>query len=116
MRRHGCTGCAVQRHRRRNWTDKTNWLSKKPIGEWHGVTTDDDGRVTRLSFSNNKLSGALPAELGDLSALESLSLDSNRLSGSIPAEWGDLSNLTELRLNGNQLSGSIPAEWATSAT
>ena len=31
-----------------NWTDKTNWNSDKPIGEWYGVTTDDDGRVHRV--------------------------------------------------------------------
>ena len=42
-----------------NWTDKTNWLSKKPIGEWHGVTTDSDGRVTRLILSGNNLNGSI---------------------------------------------------------
>ena len=29
-----------------NWTNNHNWLSEAPIGEWYGVTTDDDGRVT----------------------------------------------------------------------
>ena len=31
-----------------NWTNDTNWLSDRPIGEWYGVTTDASGRVTEL--------------------------------------------------------------------
>ena len=29
-----------------NWENNSNWLSDAPLGEWFGVTTDDDGRVT----------------------------------------------------------------------
>ena len=93
-----------------NWTDNTNWLSDLPVGEWHGVTTDQSGRVTHIYLGDNRLGGSIPAELGDLSALNTLYLDDNRLSGSIPPELGDLSNLTDLRLNGNQLSGRISSE------
>ena len=31
-----------------NWNRSDNWLSDAPIGEWEGVTTDDDGRVIAL--------------------------------------------------------------------
>ena len=31
-----------------NWGVNTNWLSDKPLGEWYGVETDADGRVTEL--------------------------------------------------------------------
>ena len=31
-----------------NWTNNTNWLSDRPIREWHGVTNDANGRVTGL--------------------------------------------------------------------
>ena len=41
-----------------NWTDNTNWLSDKPVGEWHGVTTGAGGRVTSLSLGNNGLDRA----------------------------------------------------------
>ena len=93
-----------------NWTNNTNWLSDIPIGEWHGVTTDEDGRVTSLGLEHNQLSGSIPPELGGLSSLTWLSLWDNQLSGSIPPELGNLSGLAELHLRANQLSGEIPAE------
>ena len=52
-----------------NWVGSANWLSDAPLGEWEGVTTNDDGRVTRLTLSFNALSGEIPAELGRLSNL-----------------------------------------------
>ena len=36
-----------------NWRNNTNWLSDAPMGEWHGVTTDDNGRVAHLSLDFN---------------------------------------------------------------
>ena len=96
-----------------NWTDKENWLSDEPLGEWQGVTTDDEGRVTQLHLWENNLVGTIPAELGQLSSLTSLELQINKLSGSIPAELGNLSNLTVLYLWENQLSGEIPPELSS---
>ena len=93
-----------------NWTNNSNWLSEKPIGQWHGVTTNSAGEVTHLALRINNLSGSLPAALGQLDALQVLSLDRNSLSGSLPAELGQLSNLTRLAMNRNSLSGSIPSE------
>ena len=68
-----------------------------------------------VSFSShvgdgNSLSGPIPGELGDLSALRLLMLDRNDLSGTIPPRLGELSALTWLNLNDNDLSGPIPAE------
>ena len=59
------------------WQDNTNWLSDKPLREWHGVTTDDNGRVTELILIRNNLTGALPPELGDLTHLTWLNLAHN---------------------------------------
>ncbi len=91
-----------------NWTSNDNWLSNRPIGEWHGVTTDRSDRVTELSLEINQLSGEIPAELGNLASLVDLMLSVNQLSGEIPAELGRLANLQELDLSDNQLSGCIP--------
>ena len=118
-----------------NWTNNTNWLSDRPIGEWHGVTTDGDGRVTILRLGGNELSGPLPPELGSLThlkelrlgndndltgeilselsrltRLEVLDLGGSEMSGAIPAWLGDLSSLRGLYLDGNKFTGGIPAE------
>ena len=117
-----------------NWTNRTNWLSDRPLGEWHGVTTDARGRVNslnlignglsgpitpelgnlpnlrRLELAGNNLSGVIPSKLGSLSSLQVLYLRNNQLSGPIPVELGNLPNLERLLLEGNQLSGEIPEE------
>ena len=98
-----------------NWEDNTNWLSDKPLGEWKGVTTDENGRVTHLALAENGLSGALPASLGDLAYLEVLTFFRNELSGSLPSSLGNLTNLTGLELDFNDLSGSVPS-WLGNLT
>ena len=93
-----------------NWSNNSNWLSDTPIGQWHGVTINDEGQVTTLTLVENRLSGELPSDLGSLAKLESLYLWSNRLEGEIPPEMGRLSNLTEMAIQDNQLTGEIPSE------
>ena len=93
-----------------NWIESGDWLSDRPIGEWYGVATDDEGRVIELLLGDNRLSGPIPPELGSLSNLLQLILSFNQLNGGIPAELGSLSNLQSLWLYSNQLSGGIPAE------
>ena len=41
------------------WINNDNWLSDLPLSEWHGVSVDDDGRVTSLFLSNNGLVGKM---------------------------------------------------------
>ena len=99
-----------------NWNDNNNWLSDVPISEWHGVTTDDNGRVTALELDINKLRGEIPPELGNLANLEDLVLGDNKLRGEIPPELGNLATLRELDLSSNQLTGEIPPELGNLAT
>ena len=91
-----------------NWTNSDNWLSDTPLSDWHGIKTDDDGRVTEIYLIGNNLSGQIPAALGKLNHLEGLYLARNDLSGSIPTELGDLSSLRTLMLFDNELTGTIP--------
>ena len=67
-----------------NWNDNTNWKSDKPLDQWYGITTDNNGRVTRIDLSNNNLTGSIPSELDNFTNLLILYLDHNNLSGSIP--------------------------------
>ncbi len=96
-----------------SWITRTNWLSGRPLDEWHGVTTDSGGRVTALNLVSNRLVGALPAALGDLTNLRRLILGGNGLTGEIPPELAGLSNLQRLYLNHNRLTGEIPPELAS---
>ncbi|MXZ46589.1 MAG: hypothetical protein F4Z08_06320, partial [Chloroflexi bacterium] len=48
------------------WSNSTNWLSDRPLHEWHGVTADHCGRVTDLFLQLQQLRGAIPPELGNL--------------------------------------------------
>jgi hypothetical protein len=93
-----------------NWSYNENWLSDQPMGEWDGVETGRDGRVTRLWLESNELNGEIPSELGDLPSLVGLWLWGNDLSGEIPGELGSLTNLVNLSLGGNQLRDQIPPE------
>ena len=90
------------------WEDNTNWLSTAPLSEWDGVTTDDEGRVTRLYLSVNQLTGTIPEALGQLEYLEYLDLSYNELTGPIPETLGHLEKLQDLNLSYNELTGPIP--------
>ena len=94
-----------------NWINSGNWLSDAALSDWHGITTDDEGRVTEIYLIGNNLEGEIPAELGKLSHLEGLYLARNELSGSIPPELGDLYNLEVLMLFDNDLTGAIPYQF-----
>ncbi len=76
--------------------------------------------LTTLELQDNRLTGSIPPELGDLEVLEILWLDDNDLSGPISAEfvrsafWYDWSSdrdpLTFLFADNNRCSGPAPAE------
>ena len=72
-----------------SWQNDTNWLSNGQLGEWHGVSTDADGRVAGLSLLGNQLSGAIPSELANLDNLRALSLGNNQFSGCVPVKLFD---------------------------
>ena len=93
------------------WLTSRNWLSgKAPQSRGTGSPRTDDGRVTELWLWGNNLRGPIPAELGELTKLQTLYLRSNRLTGLVPVELGDLTNLRRLYLGSNQLTGPIP-DW-----
>ena len=83
------------------------WPEAARPEHWEGVTMEN-GRVVQLVLEDFDLTGAVPAEIGRLSALTELHLGDNQLT-SVPAEIGQLAVLEVLDLGGNQLT-SVPAE------
>ena len=94
-----------------SWYNSDGWLTDAPIGNWHGVETDDTGRVTSLRLGGNNLTGDIPPELGGLADLTVLVVEENDLNGPIPPEIGRLSRLEELWATESNLTGPIPAEF-----
>ncbi len=109
-----------------NWTNKTNWLSDKPLNEWCYITTDSEtGRVNSLAIRNSEnLRGYMSEEVYKLTELKELYLFNMEpqtfrveptsgiknlqkleflyleLTSNIPNEIFDLINLTYLQLRG----------------
>ena len=86
-------------------TATLNWAEDLAMTSWDGIIDSyvtsiagDPPRVTGLNLRDKALSGIIPPELGQLSALTSLYLDindgvetnDNNLSGAIPKELGQL--------------------------
>ncbi len=103
-------------------TGNLNWSANVPIVNWDGITVGGTPkRVTRLELrvrGTTRVTGTIPADLGNLTNLEVLSIygastSDNQpigLTGTIPAKLGNLINLQELTLHQHQLSGTIPVE------
>ncbi|KMT05714.1 hypothetical protein BVRB_7g167230 [Beta vulgaris subsp. vulgaris] len=65
-----------------------------------------------LQLPSANLSGTIPRELGELSALQTLYLGVNSLSQGVPLELGYSSSLTDVDFGQNLLTGSLsPSIW-----
>ena len=86
-----------------------NWSADLPINRWHGITVrGSPPRVVEIKLSSRPVSGRIPPEFGQLSALTELNFRGNDLTGGIPPELAELSELRHLDLHGNPLGGTIP--------
>ena len=83
------------------------WPEDEQPEHWEGVTMEH-GRVVALELEEFGLTGAVPAEIGQLTSLTELNFGGNTLT-SVPAEIGQLTSLVGLYLKNNQLT-SVPAE------
>ena len=101
-----------------SWIDSSGWTDASvPMCLWYGVTCQGNS-ITTIALHQNRLSGTLPASLGNLTALSDLSalaqlsildLSSNQLNGTLPLSWSALAQLQELNLQSNALSGALPS-------
>jgi hypothetical protein len=90
--------------------DTTGHTTTDPCtGPWTGITcTGTD--VTYMNVNSKGVTGSIPVEVGQLSALTDMRLYSNSITGSIPVEVGQLSALIVMSLASNSITGSIPVE------
>ena len=91
-----------------DWNQRDFWASGRPVGAWHGVETDADGRVVALMIYDNNVTGKLPPALCELQRLHTLHLSFNKVAGALPDELGDCRALKNLWLKGNRLTGRLP--------
>ncbi|KAL3636737.1 hypothetical protein CASFOL_019036 [Castilleja foliolosa] len=63
---------------------------------------------TVLYLGNNRISGPIPSEIGQLKYIIVLDLSKNNFSGHIPDAISNLTNLESLDLSENDLTGEIP--------
>lgn len=90
------------------WSNNTNWLSDKPVGQWYGVAVKNN-RVEKISFElANNLQDSIPSSFGSLTGLKEINLNFNNLAF-IPREIGSLKSLEKLSIRSNLLK-SVPSE------
>uniref|UniRef100_UPI00404AACF8 T9SS type A sorting domain-containing protein n=1 Tax=Fulvivirga sp. TaxID=1931237 RepID=UPI00404AACF8 len=82
-----------------NWTNRTNWTQNDDVTTWFGITTNQELRVTGINLPNNNLTGTLPANILQLTALQTLNISNNsvvNISG-----LGGLAALTSVNISNN---------------
>lgn len=91
-----------------DWIERDFWGSDRPVGEWHGVATDAEGRVVQLTIYDNNLTGALSPAICRLQRLHTLHLSFNKISGALPDKLGECRAVKNLWLKGNKITGRLP--------
>ena len=77
----------------------SGWVGTKPLGDWHGVTTDGNGEVTVLNLRNKNVRGSISSSIAALAKLETLNLSCNTsLRGELPLQLKDITTLTTVNI------------------
>ena len=92
-----------------NWLNNENWLSGA-VDAWYGVEVQNN-KVIGLDLAGNQLNGEIPAEIGQLTNLQSVNFANNQLID-VDDSITTLLNLRELDLSANEL-GQLPAGLET---
>ncbi|XP_058768904.1 cuscuta receptor 1-like [Vicia villosa] len=95
------------RYNNRHGKERDRFTSKKRLETY---TTNILIYMSGINLSQNKLSGSIPYELGNLTRIRSLNLSNNFFSGKIPATFSNLVQVESLDLSFNMLSGQIPPQ------
>ena len=90
--------------------NRLNGTIPNEITNLHALEVMDFYSQTGIDYQNGGLTGPIPANIGNMTALKQIQLGYNKLTGSIPSSIGSLPSLQYLLLYGNQLTGTIPVE------
>lgn len=90
------------------WKKKGKWLTDRPVGEWYGVITNNDGLVTQISLTDNNLTGCLPQSIGDFRDIREVHLWRNQLTGCLPDSIGNWTRVEDISVSSNKLTGYLP--------
>eukprot|EP00252_Welwitschia_mirabilis_P015141 TRINITY_DN33328_c0_g1_i1.p1 TRINITY_DN33328_c0_g1~~TRINITY_DN33328_c0_g1_i1.p1 ORF type:complete len:969 (+),score=9.90 TRINITY_DN33328_c0_g1_i1:298-3204(+) len=85
-----------------------DWSGLEPC-DWGGVTCDSSGKVKGINIQGMGVTGTLPADFNNLTALTTLSMQHNNISGPLPSFRG-MQNLQSVYLGQNSFE-SIPADF-----
>ena len=97
------------------------WLTPDSECTWGGVScyaenTANAFKVNVIEMESNGLSGALPEEMQELTAIRFFALERGDITGTIPSSFGNLQSLLLLDFDYNELTGTLPdALWTLAA-
>ena len=66
--------------------------------------------ISNLEVSSNKISGAIPSQLGVLTETTMLKVQKTYLEGQMPTQLGELARLTQYFASEGKLTGTLPTE------
>lgn len=79
-----------------------DWLPEK-------ITCNERNKVSRMEMVNANMSGTIPNEFGELTALTYLDFGNNKLQGQFPDTLNNLTEMSYMRFFNNSMSGTIPS-------
>ena len=94
-----------------SWLNSAGWDERSnDLSTWHGIETDDFGRVVAIDLAANGLRGSLPLNLGHLSHLKELNLQDNELSERLPLSLARLP-LDTLKYSNTNLCAPLDTQF-----
>ncbi|XP_074275149.1 LRR receptor-like serine/threonine-protein kinase RPK2 [Silene latifolia] len=87
-----------------------NLTANKLSGEIYPTLLQECMQLTRFEAAENQITGSISARINSLIMLNYLDLNENRLSGPLPEQLGDLKHLKSLLLGHNNFTGPIPSK------
>ena len=94
----------------RKWEHNENWGTHHSLSRWHGVMTDEEGKVIEVKLDRNRLDGEVPEQIAKLANARTLDLSMNQLQGTLSiAVIRMRCNGCEVSLHGNDPGFTLPS-------